>query len=189
MYKTMLLVVGFFSIFVANAATEPPPKNFSYLFYIQPAEYQHPVRLWRYYYDYWFMQGPALEKAALQVFGNQASICATDRNGDALIWLRPKMFYHPQLQQYQVNIVANVYTAKARPIATFEADAVKVGFLDVATEQYATETYRLALNKILTSIRSDSSLATELKKDANEHATPCTLTDTLPEPSVRFMSF
>ncbi len=75
--------------------------NSKILMYIQPVEYTNPIKLWHYYKDYWFYQGPVVEIEAKQRLSQQygeVEFCDGNATGHALLWLQPKMFYNPQLE-------------------------------------------------------------------------------------------
>lgn len=165
------------------------------LIYIHPQEYTSGVKLWQYYRDYWFNQGPVVEPIVKQslndAFGDAAMCDQNQRTSNTLIWLRPKMFYNPQLMTYHANLVAVAYGAQGQPIATYEGHGQKIGFLDVQPLKNIEQTYRLAVAELIQKMQADSKFQENLNKgsSADTQNTPCALVTLLPAPKIQFMSF
>ena len=164
------------------------------LVYIQPQEYTNSVKLWQYYRDYWYQQGPPVEAAATQVLSKEfGSVGMCDSNQvptNTLVWLRPRMFYNPQMQVYHGKITAVAYTASGKPIATYVGESSKPGFLDVGPEQKVKEVYQQAMQIVADKMKADKTLQSALADtSATENKTPCALVTLLPEPKAQIMSF
>jgi hypothetical protein len=165
------------------------------LVYIHPQDYTSSIKLWHYYYGYWFSQGPLVESAAKQVLGAEfGDVGMCDNNqivANALVWLRPRMFYNPQMLTYHGEITAVAYTSGGKPIATYVGKSSKIGFLDVMPEKQVNEVYRLAMQAVATQMKADANLQAVLNNSvpANETKTPCALVTLLPAPKIQFMSF
>ncbi len=165
------------------------------LMYIHPQEYNSSVKLWQYYRDYWFTQGPIVEDAALRVMGKEfgdAAMCDSNQiASNVLVWLRPKIFYNPQMQMYHGKITAVAYTASGKPIATYVGEASKRGFLDVQAEKQIKEVYDNTMLAVADKMKADSNLLAAMNTPAvaNETKTPCSMVTLLPPSKVQFMSF
>lgn len=162
------------------------------LLYIQPFEYTNPIRLWHYSLNYWFEQGPIVEKLALEKFGQKFSnvaMCESNQTGKVLIWLQPKMFYNPQLQLFYGKIVANVYTGMGKQVATYTGEAHARGHLDIYPEIAIKKSYALTLDDLMTKMQADPQLTGIRQNGAAGEHTPCSMVTLLPVPKVRATSF
>ncbi len=190
-----VLLAGQVHAVEANPATDPTTDPAKILVYIQPQEYTNSVKLWQYYRDYWYQQGPLVEAAATQVLGKEfgdVGMCDSNQvSSHALVWLRPRMFYNPQMQVYHGKITAVAYTASGKPIATYVGESSKPGFLDIQPEKKINEVYQQAMQIVADKMKADSTLQATLasKTAAAENRTPCAMVTLLPEPKVQIMSF
>ena len=100
-----LLVLSF-----AASAHEIEAKPTTVAIYIQAQDYNHQLRLHHYSTGYWYSQGPMLEDAAIQVLGQDfKDVAMCDENpasAKVLVWLRPRMFYNPQVQTFYGKVIA-----------------------------------------------------------------------------------
>lgn len=180
----VLITLGFgFPSFVAYA--EEGPKQADVLVYINPQEYQHPIKLWQFYYDYWYTQGQAVEPVAKQVLGadfGKVDMCEGNRTANALVRIQPRMFYNPHMRTFYGKIVANAYTGSGKPIATYVGESEKVGFLDVAPASKVEEAYRLAMQAAANKMKADPAFQEAVKQGVpeSETSTPCTMASILP---------
>ncbi len=175
----------------ANVQAENTAKL---LVYIHPQEYSNSIKLWQYYQDYWFNQGPVVEEVAKDLLGkafHDVGMCdSNQRASNTLVWLRPRMFYNPEMQMYHSKLTAVVYEASGKPIATYEGVGVKHGYLDVFPAKQVKATYALAMNDLVQKMQADPALAANLDKPVTtDNATPCSLVTLLPAPKIQFMSF
>lgn len=179
--------------FSGMARAESTPANM--LIYIDPQDYTSEVKLWQYYTDYWFAQGPYVEKAAKQVLGHAfADVGMCDNNqaaGNTLVWLRPRIFYNPQMMTYHGKVTAVVYTATGQPLASYEGTSSKLGFINVKPELNLNIVYTKALEMIVQKMKADTKLQENLDKvyAADDAKTPCGMVSLLPTPKIQFMSF
>lgn len=172
---------------LATAGTTPGT-----LLYIQPFEYSNPIRLWYYNLNYWFEQGPIVEKLALEKFSQkfgEVAMCESNQTGKMLIWLQPKMFYNPQLQLFYGKIVANVYTGMGKQVATYTGEAHARGYLDIYPEIAIKKSYALTLDDLMTKMQADPQLTGIRQNGAAGEHTPCSMVTLLPVPKVRATSF
>jgi hypothetical protein len=193
-YLVLLCVHGF-----AHANANP-----KLLIYIQPQEYEHPVKLWQYFREYWVNQGEFAELAAKEVLGasyGEVEMCdASQQAGQVLVWLRPRIFYNPQLQVFHLKITAMAYTADGKPLETFVAETSKFGYLDVKPEVQVKQIYdqsmqiiadkMLADDKMQKAMQSPQALLNE-QQDAQVQAqkNPCAMVSLFPTSKIQFMSF
>lgn len=191
-----IVLVGFFYLysgFLLNANVVHAEENPKIVVHIQAQEYTHPIRLLHVYKDYWFSQGPMLENAAIQVINQefgQGSALMCDANpvsSKVLMWLRPRMFYNPQMQTYYGKVVASVYSADGKLIANYSAEANKRGFLDNHPEVVLNSVYQAAMQSLVIKMKADTKFQSTLNSNASLN--PCVIINLLPEPKIQFMSF
>lgn len=161
--------------------------------HIQSQDYAHPIKLWRYGQESWVSQGPLLEAAANKVLnaefgaGNALMCDAKPSASNLLIWLRPRMFYNPQIQRYYGKVIAAAYTADGKPLANYVGQAQKQGMLGVYQELDLANVYQSAMKELVLKMKSDSKFQAAL--DGKTSANPCAIVNLLPEPKIQFMSF
>ncbi len=188
-FKKALSAV-FFIIFNSLAiAHEISPTNIAV--YIQGQEYNHQIMLRNYSQDYWYSQGPLLETAANDVLGADFSgvdMCDVQpAAAKVVVWLRPRMFYNPQMQTFYGKVIAVTYTADGKPLANYEGEATKRAFFDVKTELTLSDVYHAAMQVVSVKMKADNKFQAALK--APSFSSPCATVSVLPEPKIQFMSF
>lgn len=162
------------------------------LIYIHPQEYSHQIKLWHYFHDYWFSQGPVVEPLAKEMLGKaygEVSICEGNQSGKVLVWLQPRMYYNPQVQVYYGKITVNAYTGIGKLIGSYVGESKKYGFLDVYADRQVSVAYQLALQNAIDKMKADRSLQAAIDNPAAGPDTPCSMVTLLPNPGLRFMSF
>lgn len=171
-------LIGFSSI-SAHAA----PANM--LIYISPQEYTHSVKLWQYYDDYWFQQGPAVEPIARSMLAQEygeVAMCQANSEGKALVWIKPRMYYNPQMKTFYGEITASTFTSSGEPMASYVGESRKHGFLDVYPQKQIEAVYQMAMENLLEKMRGDAqlkSIAAEGASNSNA-AAACTTVAALP---------
>lgn len=155
------------------------------LVYISPEEYKHPIKLWHFYYSYWFEQGELVESAATHVLGNaygDVGMCEGNKAGNTLVWLRPSMFYNPHMRTFYGKVTAFVYSGSGKPLGTFVGESQKTGWLDVQPARSIESTYALAIENLVGKLKADPALQTVITQGipANETLTPCSMVTVLP---------
>jgi len=179
-------------VFAAMLLTLPlaghaAPANM--LIYIHPNEYKHPVKLWHFYYDYWFEQGPVVEPLAesmlSEVFG-EIGMCGAVNEARSLVWIQPRIYYNPHMTTFYGEIRASVYTSHGEPVATYLGEASKHGFLDVVPKIQIEAVYRAAMQDLLANMQKDPGLKTlvaegEINRDAGG---ACAIVPNLPPPKL-----
>lgn len=191
--KLFYLCLGFLLTANAVQAQDNTSLNPKIVVHIQAQEYTHPIRLLHVYKDYWFSQGPMLEKAATEVLnqefgqGNALMCDANPNTSNVLIWLRPRMFYNPQMQTYYGKVIASVYSADGKLIANYSTEANKRGFLDNHPEKVLDSVYQSLMKSLVNKMKADTKIQSALNAKASLN--PCVIINLLPEPKIQFMSF
>jgi len=157
--------------------------------YINPLEYQHPIKLWQFYYDYWYTQGPPVEKAAMETLGEafgQVSMCDGNNIGKILVRIIPSMFYNPHMTTFYGKIRADVYTGSGKPLGAYINEVSTLGFLDVAPAEKIAATYRMAMQNIVGEMKRDDGLQQAIAHGVpdSETSTPCSMMMILPVPKM-----
>ncbi|NOT66917.1 MAG: hypothetical protein HOP04_01065 [Methylophilaceae bacterium] len=157
---------------------------------INPQEYTHPINLWRYYHNYWFYQGPLLEPIVIQTLNEkfgEVSLCSGNSSANTLVKINPSVFYNPKMTQYYGKLTAHVYTGSGKLIASYKAEAETSGFLEVFPDHQIATTYRLAMDKLIAKMQTDTALQQVMKDGlaVGETSLPCSMVVTLPEEVVK----
>ena len=177
----MLLVLG---AGVPALAADIQPAG-RVLVYISPQEYTHDIKLWHFYYSYWFNQGSVIEPIALEtlrpVFAD-VGMCSGNKASDMVVWIKPRMFYNPHMTVYYGSILANVYSGSGKFLGAYKGEAQRNGFLDVKPAQQISAAYRGALQDMVRKMQADGALQTLAMQGlaANETAMPCSMVAILP---------
>lgn len=179
---SLLMLSSLSGVSVVQAA-EPEPANM--VIYINPMEYKHPVKLWHFYHDHWYTQGPVVEGVAMQVLNDgfgKTAMCEGNNIGNTLIRIIPNMFYNPHMTMFYGKITADVFTGSGKLIGTYIGESQKPGFLDVATEAQVEAAYRIAMQEVVAEMQADRALMDAVQKGvpASETSTPCSMMMVLP---------
>jgi hypothetical protein len=140
---------------IAHAA----PANM--LIYISPQEYTHSVKLWQYFDDYWFQQGPTIEPIARSMLAQEygeVAMCQANSEGKSLVWIKPRMYYNPQMKTFYGEITASTFTSNGEAVASYIGESKKHGFLDVYPQKQIESTYQMAMENLLEKMRADQQL-------------------------------
>lgn len=188
------LLVLFMSVLVTHvqadevASTPDKPKV---LMYIQPVEYTNPIKLWHYYKDYWFYQGPVVEAEARQKISQQygdVEFCDGNASGRVLLWLQPKMFYNPQLEVFYGEVMVNVYKGQGEFVTSYRGKSNVRGMLGAYADIWIQKAYALAVDHALAKMQRDVTLQ-NFMQDINGEAISCSMISLLPTAKIRAMSF
>lgn len=155
------------------------------LIYIDPLEYTHEIKLWHFYYDYWFSQGKTVEPIALAALAplfSESSMCEGGKAADVVVWIKPHMFYNPHMTTFYGTIVAQVYSGNGRLLGRYKAEAERRGFLDVYPLQKVQEAYTAPMQEVARLIQADVNLQAMLAQGlpASETRLPCGVVPVLP---------
>ncbi len=164
-------------------AENADPANM--VIYISPQEYKHSIKLWQFYYDYWFSQGPAVEPVATHILGAEfgtVGMCEGNTAGKTLVWIKPSMFYNPHMLTFYGKITADVFSGSGKPLGVYVGESQKMGFLDVFPARQVDATYKIAMQNVADKMKADQLLQAAISKGvpANETSTPCAMVSLLP---------
>jgi len=181
-FRSFLLVLV---ICVMGSAHADTPAPADVVVYINPMEYQHPIKLWHFYYDHWYTQGPAVEAAAMQVLNvsyDHASMCDGNNIGKTLMRIVPSMFYNPHMTTFYGKLRAEIFTGSGKPLGAYVTEVQKFGFLDVAPEDKIAEVYRSAMQNIADKMKTDAAVQDAIATGVphSETSTPCSMMSVLP---------
>jgi len=195
-----LLAIG--SSVNAYAAEPAATKGSSQLLmYIQPVDYTNPIKLWSPYQDYWFYQGPVVEKVALSTFTKaygDVGMCESNQSGNALVWLQPKLFYNPQVQLFFGEVTADVYKGVGEHIGEYVGKSQVRGFLSMHMQAEASieKAYAGAIADVVAKMQADSALQAHINSHINNTSqqyqtdkSPCAMVTLFPTKKIRVMSF
>lgn len=174
-----------FLFFALPVAAQAAPVNM--LIYIGPQEYTHSVKLWHFYYDHWFEQGPLVEPLAKSMLAEEygeVAMCEAGSEGRLLVWIKPRMYYNPHMTTYYGEITASTYTGTGEPIATYVGESKKPGFLDVYPRLQIESVYKMAMQNLISKMRKDQNLKAIVAEGAinAEAGSACAIVTTLPPP-------
>lgn len=178
----LTLLSGMTAATAAEAQEAGQPKM---LVYISPQDYQHSIKLWHYYDDYWYEQGPVIEPVAMEAlsaeYGN-VQMCRGNYTGNVLLWIKPRMYYNPQLQVFYGEVTADVFSGQGEAMGSYKGEARKYGFLDVYPEQQVEAAYKMAMQNLMVKLKANSALQATISgmpaSDTKEAA--CSMVTLLP---------
>jgi hypothetical protein len=187
-FKQYLFVYLLVLVSTAAFAHEIVPTTVAV--FIQAQDYDHPIRLRNYTQGYWVNQGPMLETAAHDVLGAEfggVEMCdAKPNESKVLVWLRPSMFYNPQMRTFYGKVTAVTYTADGKPLANYVGEVAKQAFFDVKTDMTLNAVYHSAMQVVAEKMKVDAKFQAALK--APSFSSPCAIASLLPESKIKFMS-
>ena len=158
--RSRLAVFGIYLLTaIMPAGAQAAPANM--LVHIHPQEYTHSIKLWHYYFDYWFEQGPVVEPLALSMLPGMygdVQMCSRGSEGRALLWIKPRMYYNPQMRVFYGEITATAFNNKGEELASYLGEASKAGFLDILPGKQVQTVYEMAMQDLLTKMREDQRL-------------------------------
>ena len=190
-FKFRLIILIMFTLTFSAHAQEGAATKIAV--HIHAQDYTHQIRLWQNFRDYWYAQGPLLEieamKSLQQAFGEANAVMCDARPSEShlLIWLRPRMFYNPQLQRYYGKVIASVYTADGKALANYVGEGQKQGFLDIYPDKALAQVYQSSMQAVIKKMQADPQFQNAMNNKA--FLNPCTIVNLLPEPKIQFMSF
>jgi hypothetical protein len=180
--RAAFLFCAFFGMTVTVRAEDAGPAKM--LVYISPQEYNNSIKLWHYYYNYWYKQGPAIEPVALQALNTEygdVKLCQGNDLGKSLIWIRPRMYYNPQLEVFYGEVSALIFSGNGKVLGTYKGDSRKHGFLDVYPERQVEAAYKLATEDLILKIKKDPALQAKINASiSSNESSSCALVSLLP---------
>ena len=186
--KQVLSAVSFLILNSMASAHEIAPTSIAV--YIQAQDYDHQIMLRNHSQNYWYSQAPMLETAAHDVLGAEfggVEMCdAKPNESKVLVWLRPSMFYNPQMQTFYGKVTAVTFTADGKPLAKYVGEANKRAFFDVKTDMTLNAVYHAAMQAVSAKMKDDAKFQSALS--APSFSLPCATASMLPESKIKFMS-
>lgn len=170
-------------------------KQADVVVHIDAVEYSNPIHLWHPYYSYWYFQGPVFEDIVTEKFNqaySEVTMCEATQSGKVLLWLKPKMFFNPQMQMYYGKVTANAYTGIGEHVASYEAESGVWGLIDQQTETRIKQSYALAVDGLIEKMKADAKLQGRIDAtapDTKSASTPCSMITLLPKTRIRAMPF
>jgi hypothetical protein len=182
LYTASALILACLMTANGQAIAAAPDKV---LFYMNPSEYSHEVRLWHFYRDFWFTPGTMMEPVADEVLGaafGSADVCATNKTANLLVLLKPEMSYNPHMATFYGKVTVHAFSGSGKPLGIYEGESQKLGYIDVAPAFQVSTTYKLALQKAVSKMQADPVLTDLVGHGipASETSTPCSMVSVLP---------
>ncbi|MEK9939576.1 MAG: hypothetical protein VW548_01180 [Methylotenera sp.] len=190
-----LLNVLVMCLMLSAGAVMAQEKEANIVVHIESGEYSNPIRLWHPYIDYWYFQGPMFEEVAISKLNqaySETTMCEAAQYGKVLLWLKPKMFYNPQVQMFYGKVTANAYTGIGEHFATYEAESSVWGIFNQQTETRIRQSYAQAVDGLIEKLKADSNFQSKLDIGAASTkgaSTPCSMITLLPTTRIRAMPF
>lgn len=193
---TKILTMCGICLMLSTITVVAQEKQANVVVHIDAVEYSNPIRLWHPYYDYWYFQGPMFEEIATEKL-NQAysdvTMCEAAQSGKVLLWLKPKMFFNPQVQMFYGKVTANAYTGIGEHFATYEAESGVWGQLDnQKTATRIKQSYAQAVDGLIEKVKADVNFQGKIEatpRDGKATNTPCSMITLLPTTRIRAMPF
>lgn len=153
--------------------------------YLAPHEMQNSAVLRDKYYSYWFNRGEIVSTVAQNTFRpmfREVSVCEGTNPADVIAWVKPQLFYNPQMQIYYADLKVNFYRTDGRPLATLKAKAQRNGFLGSYYYQQTYDVYADAFRKIAMQFGQNAALQDAIRQSMAEHLTraPCGIVGLVP---------
>ena len=137
--------------------------------YISPDEYSHPILLqFPWGPGEWVYQGTTVEPIAesmLQDAFGAAAICQGVQKSKSLVWLRPSIFFNPQVGVYYGTMLAHVYDGKGKFINKYVGESKVQGSFFYSRLENITESYREAMGDLITKLKADNALTETIAAD------------------------
>ena len=178
-----LIITAFLSTMACNAYAA---QITNMQVYISPDEYSHPILLqFPWGPGEWVYQGMTVEPIAesmLQDAFGAVAICQGVQKSKSLVWLRPSLFFNPQVGIYYGTILANIYDGKGKYINKYAGESKVQGSFFFSRQENITESYRVAMDDLITKLKADNALAEIIASDlANgEEYASCSQVPNLP---------
>jgi len=193
-YLSIFACVILSHAYTGNALAE---QNVKLAVHIQQQDYQHPVRIWNWAEGLWIEQGPFLESAANKVFsqlGTQAyAMCQSKVDAaNVLVWLRPNLYYNPQVNTFYGKVHGYFYTADGKPLVRLTGESKSVGrFLGEQTKTQIASVYEAAVQDLYQRMQTNAQVTDYLNGQVKGMVTlnPCATAEFLPVSKFRFTTF
>ena len=154
--------------------------------YISPEDYTNPIHLqFPWGGDEWVSQGQIIEPIAtksLQDAFGAVQICQGTHTGSSLMWLRPSLFFNPQVGVYYGTMTAYIYDGNGKPINKYVGESNVQGSFHFKRQQNIYQSYRLAMQNLVAKLKADSAVREVIASDlaAGETYATCSQVPNLP---------
>lgn len=153
------------------------------LLYINPAEYDHDVRLGLLpYYIVWARKGQPLEQAARRAFEGafgSVGMCQGTNGADVVVWLQPQLTYSPPMGIYHAKVTARFFRADGKAIGVLQAVGTYPGAIGSRlVESQVQGAFDAAMRSIAVQYAADSALQSAI--DPTLTRSPCALVALVP---------
>ena len=154
--------------------------------YISPDEYSHPVLLqFPWGPGEWVYQGMTVEPIAenmLQDAFGAVAVCQGVQKSKSLVWLRPSLFFNPQVGVYYGTVLAHVYDGKGKYINKYAGESMVQGSFFFSRLENITESYRAAMGDLITKLKADNALTETIAADvaSGDELASCSQVPNLP---------
>jgi hypothetical protein len=124
----------------------------------------------------------SIEIAKLQLNFGAVGVCQGVQKGKSLIWLRPSLFFNPQVGIYYGTMMANVYDGKGKYINKYAGESKVQGSFFSGRQENITESYRVAMGDLITKLKADNALTETIAADvaSGDELASCSQVPNLP---------
>lgn len=154
--------------------------------YISPEEYTNPIHLQFPWGDQeWVSQGQIVEpiaaKSLQEAFG-AVQICQGTQTSSSLMWLRPSLFFNPQVGVYYGTMTAYIYDGNGKPINKYVGESNVQGSFYFKRQENIHQSYRLAMQNLVAKLKADNAVTDVIASDlaAGETYASCSQVPNLP---------
>ncbi len=197
MMKKYLMVFNLLALPLMMIQPLYAETNVKLAVHIQQNEYDHPVRLWNFAENLWIEQGPMLEGSAKKVFAQMGehgyAMCNTKvDSANVLVWLRPNLFFNPQVSTFFAKVQGYFYTADGKPLVRITGESKLVGrMLGEQSKVQIAKLYEATMQDLYQRMQTNSQLHDYLDGKVKGMVTlnPCATAEFLPVSKFRFNAF
>ncbi|MBU3645123.1 MAG: hypothetical protein FGM31_07265 [Candidatus Methylopumilus sp.] len=190
----IFLTMAMLCVISLTAKAEGPVKL---AVHIHQQDYQHPVRLWNFTENFWVEQGVYVEASANKVFAQMGAsgfaMCSANvEAANLLVWLRPNIFYNPQVNTFYGKVQGYFYTADGKPLVKISGESKSVGrLLGENTKVQVGRVFDAATEDLYQRMLNNTQLSEYLNGKVKGMVTlnPCATAEFLPVSKFRFNAF
>ncbi len=171
-----ILLIGLSIPTALAEETAPGTQAASLAIFLAPHEIEHPVQLRdKWFGRYWINRGEivlAVAKNSFHPLFREVSTCDGTNTADVITWIKPQLFFNPQMNVYYAKLKVNFYRADGTHIGTLKSQAQRDGFVDVALYQNVYLLFDNAFSKIVDQFSKDTSMQEAIRQSMAAHMTP-----------------
>ena len=190
----IFLIIAMLSVISLTAKAEGPVKL---AVHIQQQDYDHPTRLWNFAESLWVEQGPFVEASAQKAFAQLGdhgyAMCNSKvEAANLLVWLRPNLYFNPQVSTFYGKVQGYFYTADGKPLVRITGESKSVGrLLGDQTKVQIAKLFDAATQDLYQRMQSNSQVYDYLNGKVKGMVTlnPCATAEFLPVSKFRFNAF